>query len=64
VKRHGTTIYITTANGDTVVVKTDPNTTITQPGTVKNLAVGATVTVTGQTGSDGSVTATRIAKTR
>jgi Domain of unknown function (DUF5666) len=59
----GTTVYITTASGDTVVVKTDANTTITQPGTVKDLAVGATVTVTGQTGSDGSVTATRIAKT-
>jgi Domain of unknown function (DUF5666) len=60
----GTTVYITTASGDTVVVKTDSNTTVTQPGTVKDLAVGATVTVTGQTGSDGSVTATRIAKTK
>jgi hypothetical protein len=60
----GTTVYITTANGDVVTVKTDGNTTITQPGTVKDLPVGATVTVTGQTGSDGTVTATRIAKTR
>ncbi len=60
----GTTVYITTANGDTVVVKTDSNTTVTQPGTVKDLSVGAKVTVTGQTGSDGSVTATRIAKTK
>ncbi len=60
----GTTVYVTTSNGDVVTVKTDGNTTITQPGTVKDLPVGATVTVTGQTGTDGTVTATRIAKTR
>jgi hypothetical protein len=60
----GTTVYITTAGGDVVTVKTDGNTAITQPGTVKDLPVGATVMVTGQTGSDGTVTATRIAKTR
>ena len=60
----GTTVYITLANGDVVTVKTDSDTTVTQPGSLKDLPVGATVTVTGQTGSDGSVTATRIAKTR
>jgi len=60
----GTTVYVALANGDVVTVKTDSNTTVTQPGSLKDLPVGATVTVTGQTGSDGSVTATRIAKTR
>jgi Domain of unknown function (DUF5666) len=60
----GTTVYVTLANGDVVTVKTDANTTISQPGTLKDLPVGATVTVTGQTGTDGTVTATRIAKTR
>ena len=60
----GTTVYVTLANGDVVTVKTDSDTTVTQPGSLKDLPVGATVTVTGQTGSDGTVTATRIAKTK
>jgi hypothetical protein len=62
----GTTVYLTMPNGDVVTVKTDGSTSIqlTQPGTVKDLAVGATVTVTGQTGGDGSVTATKITKDR
>ena len=60
----GTTVYVTTSNGDVVTVKTDGSTSIqlTQPGTVKDLPVGATVTVTGQAGGDGSVTATKITK--
>jgi hypothetical protein len=62
----GTTVYITTANGDVVTVKTDGSTSIqlTQPGTVKDLPVGATVTVTGQAGGDGTVNATKITKDR
>jgi hypothetical protein len=59
----GTTVYITTSNGDVVIVHTNGSTTVSQPGSLKDLAVGATVTVTGQSGSDGSVTATRINKT-
>jgi Domain of unknown function (DUF5666) len=49
-----------------VTVKTDGSTAIqlTQPGTVKDLPVGATVTVTGQAGGDGTVTATKITKDR
>src|SRR2546423_771783 len=60
----GTTIYITMPNGDVLTVKTDGSTAIqlTQPGTVKDLPVGATVTVTGQAGSDGTMTATKITK--
>jgi hypothetical protein len=62
----GTTVYITMPNGDVLTVKTDGSTAIqlTQPGTVKDLQVGATVTVTGQAGSDGTMTATKITKDR
>ncbi|TML30389.1 MAG: hypothetical protein E6G35_06555 [Actinobacteria bacterium] len=60
----GSTVYVTLANGDVVIVHTTANTTVTQAGSVKDLTAGATVTVTGQTGSDGSMTATRIVKTR
>jgi hypothetical protein len=58
----GSTVYVTTANGDVVIVHTTGNTTVTTAGSVKDLTVGSTVTVTGQTGSDGSVTASRIVK--
>ena len=59
----GTTVYVTTSNGDIVIIHTNGSTTVSQPGSLKDLAVGATVTVTGQTGTDGSVTASRINKT-
>jgi hypothetical protein len=58
----GTTVYVTTSAGDVVIVHTDANTTVqsTQTGAVKDIKVGSSVTVNGTTGSDGSVTATRI----
>jgi hypothetical protein len=59
----GSTVYVTTASGDVVIVHVTGNTTVTTAGSVKDLTAGSTVTVTGQTGSDGSVTATRIVKT-
>jgi hypothetical protein len=58
----GTTVYITTANGDVITVKTTGSTTVSQPGSLKDLPVGATVTVTGPAASDGTVTASRISK--
>jgi hypothetical protein len=60
----GRTLYVTTPNGDVVIVHTDDGTTVSQPGSLKDLTAGATVTVTGQTAGDGSVTATRIVRTR
>jgi hypothetical protein len=58
----GSTVYVTTADGSVVIVHTTADTTVTTAGTVKDLTTGSTVTVSGQTGSDGSVTATRIVK--
>ncbi len=58
----GSTVYVTTANGDVVIVKTNGSTAVQsqQSSSVKNLKVGSSVSVTGSTGSDGSVTATQI----
>jgi hypothetical protein len=58
----GTTLSVTLANGTVVTVKTDGSTTVSaqSTSTVKDLKVGQSVTVTGTTASDGSVTATRI----
>jgi hypothetical protein len=58
----GSTVYVTTSTGDVVIVHTDANTAVQSQQTeaVKDIKVGATVTVTGTTASDGSVTATRI----
>ncbi len=60
----GTTVYIVTSDGTTVIVKTDGSTTVSQATTVGSLTAGSTVTVTGQTGTDGSVTASSIVKTK
>lgn len=58
----GTTVYVTTSTGDVVIIKTNSSTTVRadQTLTLKQLTVGSTVTVTGTTASDGSVTATSI----
>jgi hypothetical protein len=58
----GTTVYVTTSAGDVVIIKTNSSTTVRvdQTVTLKQLTVGSTVTVTGTTASDGSVTATTI----
>jgi hypothetical protein len=62
----GTTVYLTTADGQTLIVKTTPSTSVNvnQAGSLKDLAPGATVTIQGQTGSDGSMSATNITKTK
>jgi hypothetical protein len=62
----GTTVYLTTSDGQTVIIKTSPSTTVNvnQAGSLKDLTPGATVTIQGQTASDGSVNATSITKTK
>ncbi|NUT32993.1 MAG: hypothetical protein HOV79_07955 [Hamadaea sp.] len=62
----GTTVYVELADGTIVTVKVTDSTTVqssTKIG-VKDLKAGASVTVQGQTGSDGSVTAGSITTTK
>lgn len=62
----GTTIYLTTAAGDVVTVKTSATTVVhsEQTTAVKDIAVGATVTVVGTADSDGIVTASQVTAQR
>lgn len=62
----GTTVYVKTDDGKTVIVKTNGSTKVdvNSSGSLADLDTGATVTVTGMTGDDGSVTATQITKTK
>ncbi len=59
----GDTIYVTTADGNIVKVKTTPgSTTITRSvsGTAADLQPGQTVVVQGAADADGTVAATRV----
>jgi hypothetical protein len=60
----GNTVYIVTSDGRVVTVKASGTTTVSQPGKLSDLAAGSSVTVTGQTGSDGTVTANSITRTK
>jgi hypothetical protein len=61
----GTTVYVETPDGQVVTVRTDGGTAVqaVQPGALKDLAAGATVTVEGSRNGD-SLTATKITKTK
>jgi hypothetical protein len=58
----GTNIYITDSTGTTVKIATAPQSqiSITAPGAVTAIKPGDTVTVSGSTGSDGTITATSV----
>jgi hypothetical protein len=58
----GTTVYVTTANGQVITVKTSSSTTVrvAQSGALKDLTAGATVTVQGTANADGVITATQV----
>jgi len=58
----GTTVYLTNAAGDTITVKTSGSTAVrlSQTAALKDLPVGATVTVTGTADADGIITATAV----
>ena len=59
----GNNVYIQDTAGDDIKVTTDPSTqvTVSKPGTIKDLAVGATISVAGKASSDGtSIAATTI----
>jgi hypothetical protein len=59
----GSTIYLQVPGGDIVTVKTDGKTAIStaRTGKLSDVKAGQSVTVTGTTGSDGTVTATSVA---
>ncbi len=61
----GTTIYVQTAAGDVMTVKTDGKTTVSAAtkGKVKDVKAGQSITVQGAAGTDGSVTATSVITT-
>ncbi|MEU8242733.1 hypothetical protein AB0C07_31140 [Actinoplanes missouriensis] len=61
---NGKTIYIETEDGSTVTVKTDGGTTVVtaKKGKLSDVKAGDSVTVEGETGTDGSVTATSVTK--
>jgi hypothetical protein len=61
----GDTIYLTTADGTVVTVKTTGRTSIStaNKGTLKDLRTGDSVTVQGAAGSDGTVSATSVTAT-
>jgi hypothetical protein len=58
----GTTIYLTTADGSTITVKTSSTTAVRlqQTSAVKDLPVGSTVVVQGTADADGIITATQV----
>jgi hypothetical protein len=62
----GTTIYLTTANGDVITVKTTGTTAVKleQSGALKDIPVGATVSVQGTADTDGIVTATQVTSSK
>jgi hypothetical protein len=62
----GDTVYITTSDGRTITVKTSGSTTVQTAagGSLSDLTSGSTVTVQGQTGSDGSISASTITKAK
>jgi hypothetical protein len=62
----GTTVYIETSSGDVVTVRTNGQTKVqaATSSSLKNLAVGDSVTVQGQSGTDGTVTAATVTETK
>jgi hypothetical protein len=59
---NGTTIYVETATGDVVTVKTDGSTSVATASAAKlaDVKAGQSITVQGATGEDGTVTATSV----
>jgi hypothetical protein len=62
----GDTVYITTSDGRTITVKTSGSTTVQTAvgGSLSDLTNGSSVTVQGQAGSDGSISASTITKAK
>ncbi|GIF63362.1 hypothetical protein Ais01nite_13970 [Asanoa ishikariensis] len=58
----GTTVYVETAAGEVVTVRTDGATTVAIPGKLKDLKAGDKVSVQG--GADGSTAATSVTRSK
>lgn len=63
---NGKTIYVETEDGTVVTVKTDGSTTVNTAtkGKLSDVKAGQSITVEGETGDDGSVTATTVTATK
>jgi hypothetical protein len=61
----GGTVYVQTASGDVITIKTtgDTKVAVARAGALKDLKAGDAVTVQGATGADGTVTATTVTAT-
>lgn len=59
----GTTVYIETASGEVVTVRTDADTSVSVPGKLKDLKAGDKVSVEGGADAEGTVTASTVTKT-
>ena len=62
----GTTVYIVTSDGRVITVKTSGSTSVqvAQKGSLADLSAGSTVTISGEAGADGTVTASTITRAR
>lgn len=62
----GTTVYIVTGDGRVITVKTSGSTSVqvAQKGSLADLSAGSTVTISGETGADGTVTASTITRAK
>lgn len=60
----GTTVYVELTDGTIVTVKLTDTTKVLSSASAKDLKAGASVTVQGQTGSDGIITAGSITQTK
>jgi len=56
----GTTVYVETASGEVVTVRTNDETAVRVPGTLKDIKAGDTVSVEGAADAEGTVTATSV----
>jgi len=61
---NGSTVYVELADGSIVTVKLSNTTKVLTSASVKDLKAGSEVTVQGETGSDGTITAGSITRTK
>lgn len=59
----GTTIYVQTESGEVVTIRTDGDTSVHVPGTLKDLKAGDKVSVEGDADAEGAVSASSVTKT-